>query len=83
MEYISLETTLYFDSIHYKATDFYTTVFEVEKDESTVYNEKSFDPDMIIFNNQKNRFDKLKENGQMEIEKITKDRSQPNTHQLL
>ncbi|WP_414839443.1 hypothetical protein [Carnobacterium sp. TMP28] len=80
---MSLETTFYFDSIHYKATDFYTTVFEVEKDESTVYNEKTLDADMIIFTNQKNRFDKLKENGQIEIEKTTKDRSQPDTHQLL
>ncbi|SEL15225.1 hypothetical protein SAMN04488700_0600 [Carnobacterium iners] len=80
---MSLETTLHFDVIHYKAIDFCTIVFEVEKDESTNYSEKTLDPDIIIFNNQKNRFDKLKENGQVEIEKITKDISQPKIHELL
>ncbi|WP_407372060.1 hypothetical protein [Carnobacterium sp.] len=57
----------------YEVMDFYADAFEVEKIELIPDDETTFDPDVVLFNNEINRYDKLKENGQVEIEKITKD----------
>lgn len=67
----------------YQVADFYADVFQVENSEMMIDSETILDPDVIIFNNDLNRFDKLKENGQVEIEKMTKDFSQVETHEMI
>lgn len=64
----------------YEVMDFYTDVFEVEKNGLIINDENTVDPDVVLFNNEINRYDKLKENGQVEIEKITKDIYQVEIH---
>lgn len=67
----------------YQVADFYADVFQVEDNDEMIDSESTLDPDVIIFNNDLNRFDKLKENGQVEIEKMTKDFSQIQTHKII
>lgn len=69
---MSQETAMSIDVNVYEVMDFYADVFEVEKNEMITYDEDSLDFDVVIFNNEPNRYDRLKENGQLEIEKITK-----------
>ena len=67
----------------YQVADFYADVFQVEDTDRLIDSNNTLDPDVIIFNNELNRFDKLKENGQVEIEKMTKDFSQIQTHDMI
>ena len=67
----------------YQVADFYADVFQVEDTDKMIDSNDTLDPDVIIFNNELNRFDKLKENGQVEIEKMTKDFSQIQTHDMI
>ncbi|WP_034551820.1 hypothetical protein [Carnobacterium funditum] len=67
----------------YQGMDFYADVFQVENSERMTYDENTLDSDVVAFNNDFNRYDKLKENGQVEIEKMTKDFSQFVIHEIL
>lgn len=67
----------------YQVADFYADVFQVEDTDKMIDSNDTLDPDVIIFNDELNRFDKLKENGQVEIEKMTKDFSQIQTHDMI
>lgn len=67
----------------YQVADFYADVFQVEDNDRMIDSNDTLDPDVIVFNNELNRFDKLKENGQVEIEKMTKDFSQFQTHDMI
>lgn len=77
---MSAESAMSLNLNVYEVIDFYTDVFEVEKNELITDDENTFDPDVVLFNNEINRYDKLKENGQVEIEKITKDIYQVEIH---
>ncbi|MEG0552606.1 MAG: hypothetical protein RR533_03630 [Carnobacterium sp.] len=80
---MSAEADMSIDVNVYEVMDFYADVFQVENTEVVTYNEKSLDPDVVIFNKELNRYDKLKENGQVELEKITKDFYQVEIHELV
>lgn len=69
---MSQETAMSIDVNVYEVMDFYADVFEVEKNEMITYDEGALDFEVVIFNNEPNRYDRLKENGQLETEKITK-----------
>ena len=77
---MSTESAMSLNLNVYEVIDFYADVFEVEKNELITDDENTFDPDVVLFNNEINRYDKLKENGQVEIEKITKDIYQVEIH---
>ncbi|MER2174793.1 MAG: hypothetical protein ABS911_08950 [Carnobacterium sp.] len=77
---MSTESAMNLNINVYEVIDFYADVFEVEKNELRTDDENTFDPDIVLFNNEINRYDKLKENGQVEIEKITKDIYQVEIH---
>jgi uncharacterized glyoxalase superfamily protein PhnB len=80
---MSEDTTMSININVYQVADFYADVFQVENNEMMIDSESTLDPDVIIFNNDLNRFDKLKENGQVEIEKMTRDFSQVQTHKMI
>lgn len=80
---MSAEADMSIDVNVYEVMDFYADVFQVENTEVVTYNEKSLDPDVVIFNKELNRYDKLKENGQVELEKITKDFYQVEIHEIV
>lgn len=80
---MSLETSTSINVNVYQVMDFYADVFEVENNERIAYDEKTLDRDVVIFNKETNRFDKLKENGQVEIEKMTNDFQQMATHEII
>jgi len=77
---MSTESAMNLNINVYEVMEFYADVFEVEKNELRTDDENTFDPDIVLFNNEINRYDKLKENGQVEIEKITKDIYQVEIH---
>ncbi|MER2226988.1 MAG: hypothetical protein ABS916_08050 [Carnobacterium sp.] len=77
---MSTESAMNLNINVYEVMDFYADVFEVEKNGLITNDENTFDPDVVLFNNEINRYDKLKENGQVEIEKITKDIYQVEIH---
>lgn len=77
---MSTESAMNLNINVYEVMDFYADVFEVEKNGLITNDENTFDPDIVLFNNEINRYDKLKENGQVEIEKITKDIYQVEIH---
>ena len=77
---MSTESAMNLNINVYEVMEFYADVFEVEKNELRTNDENTFDPDIVLFNNEINRYDKLKENGQVEIEKITKDIYQVEIH---
>lgn len=77
---MSAESAMSLNLNVYEVMDYYADVFEVEKNEPITNDENAFDPDVVLFNNEINRYDKLKENGQVEIEKITKDIYQVEIH---
>lgn len=83
VEKMSAEADMSIDVNVYEVMDFYADVFQVENTEVVTYNEKSLDPDVVIFNKELNRYDKLKENGQVELEKITKDFYQVEIHEIV
>ena len=66
----------------YQVLDSYTDIFQVENVEAVIYDESTLDPDVIVFNKDLNRYDKLKENGQIELEKMTKDVYQVEIHEM-
>lgn len=80
---MTAEADMSIDVNVYEVMDFYADVFQVENTEVVTYNEKSLDPDVVIFNKELNRYDKLKENGQVELEKITKDFYQVEIHEIV
>ena len=77
---MSTESAMNLNINVYEVMDFYADVFEVEKYGLITNDENTFDPDVVLFNNEINRYDKLKENGQVEIEKRTKDIYQVEIH---
>ena len=77
---MSTESAMNLNINVYEVMEFYADVFEVEKNGLITNDENTFDPDIVLFNNEINRYDKLKENGQVEIEKITKDIYQVEIH---
>lgn len=77
---MSTESAMNLNINVYEVMDFYADVFEVEKNGLITNDENTFDPDVVLFNNEINRYDKLKENGQVEIEKRTKDIYQVEIH---
>lgn len=80
---MSSETDMVINVNAYDVIDFYIDVFQVENGKGLIYDEKSLDPDVVIFNSELNRYDKLKENGQAEFEKRTKDFYQVEIHKLV
>lgn len=70
---MSTQTSMSLDVNIYEVMDFYADVFEVEKNEMIIYDENILDSDVVLFINEKNRYDILKENGQIEIDRLTKD----------
>ena len=80
---MALETGMSIDVNVYEVMDFYADAFQVEKSERVNYDEKSLDPDVVVFNSVLNRYDKLKENGQAEFEKMTKDFYQVEIHKIV
>ena len=66
---MSTESAMNLNINVYEVMDFYADVFEVEKNELRTDDENTFDPDIVLFNNEINRYDKLKENSQVEIKK--------------
>ncbi|WP_035051663.1 hypothetical protein [Carnobacterium pleistocenium] len=82
---MSIETGMSIDVNVYEVADFYADVFEVEKNEEIVSeeitnDENMFNADVVLFNNEVNRYDKLRENGQLEMEKRLKDIYQTEIH---
>lgn len=53
--------------------DLHADVFEIEENKMVPQDENALDLDVVLFDNEKKRYDKLKENGQLEIKKRTKD----------
>lgn len=77
---MSIETGMSIDVNVYEVVDFYADVFEVEKNEQIAYDENMINADVVLFNNEINRYDKLRENGQLEMEKRIKDIYQTEIH---
>lgn len=79
---MSIETGMSIDVNVYEVVDFYDDVFEVEKNEQIAYDENMINADVVLFNNEINRYDKLRENGQLEMEKRIKDIYQTEIHEI-
>ncbi|WP_373471970.1 hypothetical protein [Carnobacterium alterfunditum] len=79
---MSIETGMSIDVNVYEVVDFYADVFEVEKNEQIDYDENMINADVVLFNNEINRYDKLRENGQLEMEKRIKDIYQTEIHEI-
>ncbi|SIO24602.1 hypothetical protein SAMN05878443_2161 [Carnobacterium alterfunditum] len=79
---MSIETGMSIDVNVYEVVDFYADVFEVEKNEQIAYDENMINADVVLFNNEINRYDKLRENGQLEMEKRIKDIYQTEIHEI-
>ena len=79
---MSEEAAVSVDVNVYQVLDSYTDIFQVENVEAVIYDESTLDPDVIVFNKDLNRYDKLKENGQIELEKMTKDVYQVEIHEM-
>jgi len=79
---MSIETGMSIDVNVYEVVDFYADVFEVEKNEQITNDENMFNADVVLFNNEINRYDKLRENGQLEMEKRIKDIYQTEIHEI-
>lgn len=79
---MSIETGMSIDVNVYEVVDFYADVFEVEKNEQIAYDENMLNADVVLFNNEINRYDKLRENGQLEMEKRIKDIYQTEIHEI-
>ena len=79
---MSEEAAVSVDVNVYQVLDSYTDIFQVENVEAVIYDESTLDPDVIVFNKDLNRYDKLKENGQIELEKMTKDVYQVEIHEI-
>ncbi|MBT2732893.1 hypothetical protein [Carnobacterium sp. ISL-102] len=79
---MSIETGMSIDVNVYEVVNFYADVFEVEKNEQIAYDENMINADVVLFNNEINRYDKLRENGQLEMEKRIKDIYQTEIHEI-
>lgn len=79
---MSIETGMSIDVNVYEVVDFYADVFEVEKNEEIINEDNMFNADVVLFNNEINRYDKLRENGQLEMEKRFKDIYQTEIHEI-
>lgn len=67
--------------IAHEIMDLYVDIFEVEKIKTMTSGEKPLNPALFGFTNETIPFDKLKENGQVEMEKVPRDFHQVKIHE--